>query len=260
MRVLQVQRFLWLLTPMLTAPILAQGPDSARTLVGWVSDSAATPVTLADVEVVGLGRHAQTDSKGRFRLEKIPTGPTTLRVRRLGFLPITMSVPAVHTEGDSLHVVLLAAAAKLPELKVEAEGGDVFNRAKYADFFRRRTLGIGTFRYGPEIERMHAMHTPELLRDIPGVHLSFGTIAAGVANQFSIRFPRCTGPSHNITVYLDGQRLYGREGQTPEEEAYLLLDTIPPDRVQAIEVFRGVSQIAGEFLDNACAVVSVWTK
>lgn len=189
MRVLQVQRFLWLLTPMLTAPILAQGPDSARTLVGWVSDSAATPVTLADVEVVGLGRHAQTDSKGRFRLEKIPTGPTTLRVRRLGFLPITMSVPAVHTEGDSLHVVLLAAAAKLPELKVEAEGGDVFNRAKYADFFRRRTLGIGTFRYGPEIERMHAMHTPELLRDIPGVHLSFGTIAAGVAKPILHQVP-----------------------------------------------------------------------
>ena len=39
-----------------------------------------------------------------------------------------------------------------------------------------------------------------------------------------------------------------------------VLELVPPTAIQAIEVYRGVAQIPAEFLDDACAVIAIWTK
>ena len=46
-------------------------------------------------------------------------------------------------------------------------------------------------------------------------------------------------------------------GGNEQNETLRLVST---SQVQAIEVYSGVARIPGEFLDDACAVIAIWTK
>ena len=45
-----------------------------------------------------------------------------------------------------------------------------------------------------------------------------------------------------------------------ESDMMHTLAAVNPTSIQAIEVYRGASQLPAEFLDDACAVIAIWTK
>src|SRR6185503_5856858 len=64
---------------------------TVASIVGYVTArSTGEPLGFADatVEEYGIGTFAQ--SNGVFRLRGVPTGAVTLRVRRLGFTPVSL--------------------------------------------------------------------------------------------------------------------------------------------------------------------------
>ena len=114
---------LMLLLALRAVPGEAQIPVVARegVLSGVVRDSATgEPVGYALVEVVG-GQQMFASSTGRFRLSGVGTSPVVLRVRQIGYHPVTLPL-RVETESRAearaveLTVLLRRRALVLPEL------------------------------------------------------------------------------------------------------------------------------------------------
>ena len=65
-------------------------------------------------------------------------------------------------------------------------------------------------------------------------------------------------PACYSNVYLDNMKIYsGRH-----EEPLFNINTISPDRIEAIEYYSGVSQIPNMYtgLDTTCGVLVIWTR
>ncbi len=156
-------------------------------------------------------------------------------------------------------IVLVPGSQRLPDIEVAAryaKPAQYSGTTKYDDFFRRQKLSLGTFISREQIERMNAFHTIEILRGIPGDPATA-----------DIRIPRCESPDHRlgkVTVWIDGQMLIESQGGGPYGSGSLhlaeMLERIAPTGSEMVEVFRGVSQIPGEFHWDGCAAIAIWTR
>jgi len=113
--------------------------------------------------------------------------------------------------------------------------------------------------------------TDQLLDGIAGIHVWNGP-------PKKIRFARCLQPG-GITVFIDGVRQNPSTTGGPQEDNSAIfkpstrratpgdmepeieiLSRVNPSDIEMIEVFRGVSEIPGEFHWNGCAVIAIWTR
>src|SRR5512132_978475 len=70
----------------------------ARRITGRVTvEGSGEPLVAASVNVVGTALGTYTDDQGRFSLN-VPEGPATLRVRRIGYVAKSVTVPSGDTE------------------------------------------------------------------------------------------------------------------------------------------------------------------
>ena len=94
----------------------------AASIVGFVTArQTGEPLAFADatIEDIGIGTFAQ--SNGMFRLRGIPPGPIALRVRRLGFTPVTLHLTLVEGREDTVRVALERLAIQLERVRVSDE-------------------------------------------------------------------------------------------------------------------------------------------
>jgi hypothetical protein len=78
---------------------IAQGPPTA-VLVGLVKDVDGKPLPAVIVDISGVKRHAVTDDRGRFRIDKLSTDSLIMIVRRVGLVPLTFDMKLVPGEND----------------------------------------------------------------------------------------------------------------------------------------------------------------
>jgi hypothetical protein len=102
----------------------AQGAPAkmAASVVGYVTArQTGEPLGFADATIddIGIGTFAQ--SNGVFRLRGIPPGPVALRVRRLGFTPVTLRLTLVEGREDTVRVALERVALQLGRVSVSDE-------------------------------------------------------------------------------------------------------------------------------------------
>lgn len=260
-----------------------QVPASVRGVVR----SAGRPVPRAEVGLVDGMIRVVADDSGRFVVRDLPAAKVRLYARAIGFLAQTVVVDL--TEGGAEQdIELVAAAYELPELVAEArwvKPSRLAHTSKYDDFYRRRRAGHGTFLTREDLEKSTALRSFELLRAVPGVKVSWNP--PGVPGT-EVRFSRCTTFPPKIGVWIDGRRQTFHVPPAPPGvdvsgavwpgtrtgageavltwksttwQAWLdLLDAVRPGEIEAVEVFRGVSQIPAEFLDDSCAAVVIWTR
>ena len=257
-----------LLIPVLGTPLHAQ-PDSARAVIeGRVVDPGGAPI--AGVEIVWQGDRRSVTSRadGSFSLSVPIRAPTVVLVRRVGYNAEALRVDL----GTGIWrgtIVLVPGSERLPDIEVAARNAKPARYSattKYDDFFRRQKLGLGTFISREQIEKMNAFHTIEILRGIPGIHVDVGN--PGDPSTADIRIPRCELPNHTldkVTVWIDGQRLiesHAERGLHDDGSTRLaeMLERIAPAGIEMVEVFRGPSQIPGEFHWDGCAAIVIWTR
>jgi TonB-linked SusC/RagA family outer membrane protein len=88
--------FSLLLLVLFSASAFAQ----TRRVSGRVTvEGSGEPIVAASVNVVGTSLGTYTDDQGRYSLN-VPDGPTTLRVRRIGYTQKTLAVPAGATDAN----------------------------------------------------------------------------------------------------------------------------------------------------------------
>jgi hypothetical protein len=261
-------------------------PTPPAIVSGVFVDSAGNPIQHAVLSVVGESLRVVTDSTGHFRL-LVPPGPKLLAARSLGYRPLMWAVTLVSGQESVQRINLSQLSIMLPGITVVAQR---YVPSRLRGFEQRRRLGFGRFMDREQIDRQVVMRAADLLRQIPGVRVDrsrndpLSYVVSFARCNLSAVFPGATpahgevggtqvignsklgkeigpgsGPSlgaartrSSVGVYIDGFRVPGDPGEA--------LSMINANDVEAIEVYRGPSELPAEFMSDDCAAIVIWTR
>lgn len=228
------------------ALLIASGSVSAQSrdsvwVAGTVADSVGRPVPAAQVFVAPNSRMVLTDSVGHF-LVRAQVGPALLIVRRIGYEAFAGEVALESGRDRRFRILLRPVALELDAFETRAAGEQyrpLGEPASLEDFYFRRARGRGVTFTRQELVKLGGFRGA--VATVPGVRAQSG----GTSRLSEIAMTRC--PPHTIAWFLDGMRVTSM----PE-----LADT----EIEALEVYRGPSQLPSEAVGNACGAIFVWTR
>lgn len=263
--------------------LLAAAPLAAQQVRGRVVDEGGQSVKAATVYLLdGEGRRVagtHTDDEGTFALRVPREGSYRLRAQRIGYgQAVTDTMEVGGRISLELTLRLSVRAVALAPLTITAQQPPRLPRLVSVGFYRRQEQGQGTFFEREDIERQRPLQMSALVSQVSGVVvMSGGSLSAG--DVVMMRGSHCL-PS----VWLDG-RLARAGGQLAEREwsgteaaeARLSLfsrreprvrhhttmdELITPNEVEAVEVYRGPSEVPAifAFMGGSCGAVVVWTQ
>ncbi len=194
-----------------------------------VTESAEVPVLDATVEIVGGTRRGgtTTDLDGRFVLDDLPPGTTTLRIRHVGYVSTTRTVEVQTGETARLTVQLEGDVLELPGLQITG--------ATRAD---RATLPGAASEIGmAELEQGNPVGLQETLAAVPGVYIRSDDGMGQTRMSVSIRGLQ-SRRTKRVMVMEDG---------IPIQPAPYIFSSLyynpPPERVEKVEIIKGSSSI-----------------
>lgn len=242
-------------------------------VLGTVSDLVSgLAVVGALVHIDSAGIETRTDGSGAFRLGAVPSGAIRIELRRVGYRPIDLRLQVrpgrtVHLPDSVLRLEPLGAVL----LDTTIVEGEPTSRT-LDGFYERRLRGIGSFLTRHEWESIaDPAQLTDILQRMPGIDVSPNPNylkpvrqVGGVDILDQRRWIVQTNRGGGVTlrgsacvpaVYVDGS-YFGPLGDMDVD------DLTPVAHVEAIEVYRGGSQIPVEFNGPgaACGVIVVWTK
>ena len=244
--------------------------DGARLIVHVLAARDSTPFPDAQV-VLDDSLLARPNAQGEFRFSGQEEGVHAVSARRLGFTPVTHSVVLALSEPRVDTVYLERLPPLLSEVTIRGRALRV--PTKYVDVIRRAASGWGTVFTREDIKGAYDLKS--LLWSLPGVRV----------NDRSVVFQRCQGElpplmasallapsprplaefenklgSPKVQVYIDGVRVTTVPLDQNSDAVTTALRIVNPSEVEFMEVYRGVAQIPAEYLDDACAVIAIWTR
>lgn len=245
---------------LLAASIGRPGQAGAQIIRGrLLEDGSDRPITAAQITLFkqegGLVRAVLTDPAGRFFMLVPQPGDYFLRGESLGYRT-SITPPLKLIAGDTLDVEFRLAvnAVLLAPLTVTATARmweDRYVAAALGPYYERQRrygeAGLGRFLTRENWQAFDAMPVTAYLSSLPGIRLlrqgQSTTVAmtglhAGCQPQF----------------YLNGGRF--NLGEDALDTMIKLAD------LEAIEVYRGASELPGEFAgaDSQCGVIVFWTR
>jgi len=211
------------------------------TLTGFVRGTTGTPISSAQVHVLGARSTAVTDAEGGYTLSDLPAGTHELEARRLGYSIENTWVElrsGVTTRSD----VRLRPLVSLDSIRVVA------TRTRYKEFAQHQSLRLGGRFLGPaDLLRLRVSRTSDLLASMPGFIVES---RGGRSRVYSY----ARGQTCLVNVAIDGF-----QGWSEDPEAFSV-DDVQPSEVGAIETYPAGSVGVSPELDHGCGAIVIWTK
>lgn len=264
------------------AGILPASSGSAQTLMGRVLDEGTgDPVPGAYLELIGVDGEAQmsrlADDAGGFVFSNFPPGHYRIRGERLGYQETVSGFMGLDGgESVELEFRMAAEAIVMDPITVVASPRPWYEHMKAPalwDYYERseylKTIGRGRF-LGPEdLRNMSGMPVTLAVGTIPGMQ---AVSSEHSGNRFHLLGRR----GCDALFFLNGMPVPLRpppsRGDTadvdfvpgPAPLEWFIDDFVNLSDVEAIEVYRGPSELPGEFHGfvggGNCGAVVVWTK
>lgn len=218
----------------------------SRALAGVVRDSArGLGIAGAEVRIAGTAFRALTDERGAFRFADGTATASTLRVRRLGFVPNVVVVGAAESVAP-IDIALVSSAQSLPAIAVRAARTKFTGRL--AGFYERLDRrSIGTFITRADLEREHPSQITDMIQRAPGVSL-----ARGRPGMLRVRM---RGRDCSPLIWLDGVALSLGD---------IDLDAFSPASLEGIELYLGASSAPSRYQgargSNECGTILLWSR
>lgn len=227
---------------LLSAAILLPGAVHAQEIVGHVYASrSGEAVQGAEVLVKGLDAVAVTNQAGLFRIDDVPPGEYTVRVRYLGMESRELEVSLGYGETANLSVGLEVAVIPMPEIYATVSSAIPVN--KLYEFYKRKQTSMGHFITREEIAKHPGARPTAVLRQVPG--LDIGPTRYGNASVTMGRREDCVP-----LYFIDGARAPGFN-----------INNLQMNDIAGIEVYRGHAEIPLQFSIRArCGVIVLWTR
>lgn len=220
------------------------GQARSGVIVGVVTSlPSRQPLVGASVEIAETKLGSRTDSAGNFRIENLAAGNATVKVRAIGYEPLT----ATASIADESTVRLDFEFRKVVELPpVTAEGPTLrAGDARLRGFYERRAAGFGRFVTREDIEKRDPGDSRDLLRGMPGVRV--------VGNRIQMA-SGMSSPNCRVQYFLDGIHILA-------PAADFLVQFRPRD-LEGLEVYRGAAEAPVAFSRGGaeCGVIAIWTR
>jgi len=237
----------------LAAP--AQAPGSII-VFGVVRNVSGVAVSGAEVWIDGTDRRVFSTDSGEFRIDRVPGGRVRVMVRRVGFHPASKKLSVGPGDTKQVSFVLDGMVEELDAVIVTGREGPP---GRLEEFWARRMVGIGVFITRQDIERRHPPRTADLFQQVMGIRvvpggngeptrLMTGRAGISIARNSSAGSGGCL-----MQYYVDGIFM------TPGS---FTVDEMSTDMIEAIEVFRGPSEVPARFRqrETGCGLVVIWTR
>jgi hypothetical protein len=223
-------------------------PGPGTRVLGRVLEmESGKPLEGAEVSLGGVSDLQITDSNGRFEFASAPPGWRSVSVTTLGRAPLSDSVEVAATQTVEMEIRLAIRPVEVDPMVVTATPRNSY--LEDMGYYHRRDQGYsGQFVSREAIVERDPRSLGDILAVVPGVRVQYGG-----AGGFEVRLRRVIQISQSggvgcvPAVYLD---------DVPVEVGWL--QTIPPDRVEGMEVFTGAN--APLRYNNPCGVILVWTR
>lgn len=267
---------------------LATASTTPAGIRGRIVSPQGEPVLGARLEIIGLGIESVTGDSGQFELKGVPPGDQTLLIRRIGYRPTIVVLPAKLPARRiaSREVIVQLPASNVVTLNPVVVTAQRLTVAyKRIGFDERRQTLRGFFLDADQIGAMHAVLLREILGRAPGFQWVHGGPVKGsdlgpVIPAGALRVegdPSCDNtpqatrdhavgdnPSCTICIdyFVDGRRQVFTEG-FPSFNAFTQLESrYPPNTVAAVEMYgpsAGPPAVTSGG-NTDCATVLLWTK
>ena len=238
------------------AGLLAQSGNGV--IAGVVKRSMdSIAVAMADVTLDSASTTIATDSSGAFTIRGVAPGAHQVHVRKVGYESTVASAIVSGDRPTQVIVLLQPAAQTLTTVKVS--GRTIELPSRYAGIAERANRNHAALFTAKDFAEEFTDRTKDVLQRLPGVNV----------NDRSVTFARCqdTGklPSMfggtgsgtaRVQVYVDGVR----QAQSIAGNVNDVLNSIHPASIELMEVYTGIGRIPAEFVNDACAVIAIWTK
>jgi hypothetical protein len=228
---------------------------SDRVMRGVVMSTDGEPLSYANVQLNGGRRYVANDS-GRFTLPMIP-GAFTIVVRRIGFEPVEIKMPAM--PDTAVQVRMTALATALPEQRITGRAAIVsldlhgFYR-RMADYENGGTRGYFITPEDLALQKPHNL--TQMLETFPALRVNHSKLGP--------LYDILRGPNNCImTVYLDGIRVIKGGFLDADADTSDFINRIAPvSHVGAVEIYARATQAPPQYQgENArCGVVLIWTR
>lgn len=238
------------------AAVFAEAQEAAPIRVfGTVHNTSGVAIVGAEVWIDGTERRTVSNDSGEFHIDRAPGGRVKVMVRRIGFRPDSKRVALTAGDVRQVEFVLEGLAEELDAVLVTAQAQ---TSGRMQEFWARRMVGLGVFMTRAEIERSRPPRTVDLFRSVLGVRIvtgnsGFSRLVSGRQSISGMRGNSAAANGCALQFYVDGVFM------TPGSFS---VDEVPPETLEAIEVYRGPSEIPARFRqrDTACGLVVIWTR
>jgi len=223
-------------------------PDTAvhGRIVGQVTDGGSQTISDVDISVVGLdGVRAMTNRQGRFALVNIEPGLVQVRFTRIGYAPRTATLVVQPGRTSELTTAMSPEAIELEPIEVTVRSQFL----ERSGFYERSQQGLGQHLDRRAIDRMNPFTVSDVVRRVPRIRLQDTHILGQPVVAVNPGVRSFTNGDCVLPVFIDGV-----QSSDPD------INQIPPEWLEAMEVYVGSSapiQYAGL---NPCGVVLLWTR
>lgn len=239
----------------------AQAPARAPAPIvvfGAVRNAQGVAIAGAEVWMDGTDRRVLTSDSGQYRFDGVPGGRVKLMVRRLGFRRDSALLSLASGDRMQVSFILDGLMDELDTVLVTAREGA---NGRLREFWARKKVGIGVFITRADIERRQPARTSDLFYGVMGIRVIASRGTGEPARLVSGRdpmsgFSRRNAAAPNVCVmqyYIDGILI---------SPGTFSVDDIVPGHIEAIEVFRGASEVPVTFRgrDSGCGLIAIWTR
>jgi TonB-dependent receptor-like protein/carboxypeptidase family protein len=215
---------------------------------GQIHDSLGIGIAGVEITLDAGTRAFETDEQGKFELQKVPAGPLSIRLRRIGFRPDTIDLMVLAGQVIPLEVRIRRLAIALAPVFIRGREALTGWRA---GFYDRKDRGGGHFYTATDIDKRNPPNMTDFFRTVPGARVE-------PTNGGFTKIIRFRGASRNCwpLVWLDGSPLGAGEFD---------LDNLNPRSIEAMEVYAGPASVPAQYQSVRgtaynCGTILIWSK
>jgi TonB-linked SusC/RagA family outer membrane protein len=223
-------------------------------VTGRVTEAGSgSPISDAQVFIVGTNLGGLTNQDGRYTLRNVPAGAQQLRVIRIGYTETKRPITVAAGQATTLDLALSKSVISLQEVVTTATGDT-----------RRVEIGnaISNIDAKKVVESTPISTVSDLLNSrAPGVSVQTGT-QTGVGSRIRVRGNNSLSLNNDPIYVIDGVRMTSNQasgfstgGNRPNR-----VGDLNPEEIENIEIVKGPSAATLYGTDAANGVVVITTK
>ncbi|HTE44484.1 MAG TPA: carboxypeptidase-like regulatory domain-containing protein [Gemmatimonadaceae bacterium] len=228
-----------------TAPAL---PAYRYRLLGVYDPASGEPVEGAEVMDLLTKTSALTTKTGTVALIFVPDGGGVIRIRKVGYQPVTMTIGISPDDTVPVTVMLSTTATTLPAVVTTTDSAHHYSSPRLREFEDRLKQGFGQFITEADLRKNDNGKMSNVVRRFTGMRIDCrgSTCRANSSRQAMLRGGVCP-----VALYIDG---------VPATDSNL--ENINVNEYAAVEFYPGGATVPPLYnkTNRSCGVMLLWSR